>query len=45
MTLDEAKILATAVINIGSEIKDGAEHIKMSQITSENKLFELIDNL
>ena len=42
MTLDEAKILATAVINLGSEIKEGSEHIKMSQITSENKLFEFI---
>ncbi len=42
LTLDDAKILATAVINVGSDYKDSAENIKMSQISLKNKLFEFI---
>jgi len=42
LTLDDAKILATAVINVGSDYKDSAENIKMSQISLKNKLFEFV---
>ena len=42
LTLDDAKILATAVINVGSNYKDSAENIKMSQISLKNKLFEFV---
>ena len=42
LTLDDAKILATAVINVGSDYKDIAENIKMSQISLKNKLFEFV---
>ena len=42
LTLEDAKTLAVAVINLTSEVKNGADHIKMSQVNSENKLFEFI---
>ncbi|MDC0193815.1 archaeal proteasome endopeptidase complex subunit alpha [Candidatus Nitrosopelagicus sp.] len=42
LTLDDAKALAIAVINLVSEVKEGSEHIKISQINSETKLFEFI---
>ncbi len=43
LTLEDAKTLAVAVINLTSELKEGIDHIKMSQISSENKSFEFIE--
>ena len=43
MTLNDAKILATAVINLGSDFKEDTDHIKMSEIDLEKKLFRFID--
>ena len=40
--MEDAKTLAVTVINLTSEVKDGVDHIKMSQINSENKSFEFI---
>ena len=34
LTLEDAKTLAVTVINLTSEVKDGVDHIKMSQINS-----------
>lgn len=42
MSLDDAAALATASIYIGSEEKEGTKHIKMSQIKTATKLFEMI---
>ena len=42
LSLDDAKILAVAVINLGSDYKDSAENIKMSQISLDTKLFEFV---
>ena len=43
LTLDDAKTLAVAIINLVSEVKEGADHIKMSQIDSESKQFKFIE--
>ena len=43
LTLDDAKTLAVAIINLVSEVKEGANHIKMSQIDSESKQFKFIE--
>jgi len=42
LTLEDAKILAVTVINLVADVKEGAEHIKMSQINSETKSFEFV---
>jgi len=43
LTLNDAKTLAVAVINLVSEVNEGVNHIKMSQVDSESKQFEFID--
>ncbi len=43
-SLDDAAALATASIYIGSEEKEGTKHIKMSQIKTATKLFEMISD-
>ena len=43
LTLDDAKTLAVAVINLGSDYKDSSENIKMSEINSDTKLFKFIN--
>ena len=44
MSLDDAAALATASIYIGSEEKEGTKHIKMSQIKTATKLFEIVSD-
>ena len=43
LTLEDAKILATASINMVSDDTNGSEHIKISQIKSDTKKFEIVD--
>ena len=43
LTLEDAKILATASINMISDNANGSEHIKISQIKSDTKKFEIVD--
>jgi len=43
MTLDESKMLAIASINLVSDEQDAHDHIRMSQIKSDTKQFEIID--
>ena len=43
LTLEEAKMLAAASINIVSDDLKGSEHIKISQIKSDTKKFEIVD--
>ncbi len=43
MTLEESKMLAIASINMVSDDVSGSEHIKISQIKSDTKQFEIID--
>ena len=43
LTLEDAKILATASINMISDDANGSEHIKISQIKSDTKKFEIVD--
>ena len=43
LTLEEAKMLATASINMVSGDVKGSDHIKISQIKSTTKKFEIID--
>jgi len=42
MSLDDAGALAVAAIYLVSEEKEGSKHIKMSQIKSDTKKFEII---
>lgn len=42
MTIDEASILATASIYLGSEEKESIQHIRMAQIKTDTKQFEVI---
>jgi len=42
MTLEEGAALATAAINLKSEKKDGAKHVKMSWVNLDKKIFEKI---
>ena len=42
LSLEDAGALATACIYLSSEEKTGTEHIKMSQITTESKKFEIV---
>ena len=41
LSLDDAAALATASIYIASDIKEGTSHIKMSQIKTATKSFEI----
>ena len=43
MTLDESKMLAIASINLVSDEPHSHDHIKMSQIKSDTKQFEIVD--
>nr|AIF15697.1 proteasome endopeptidase complex subunit (psmA, prcA) [uncultured marine thaumarchaeote KM3_71_C08] len=43
MTLEESKMLGISSINMISDDVKGSEHIKMSQIKSDTKQFEIID--
>jgi len=43
MTLEESKILATAAVNLVSEDANSSEQIKVCQIKSDTKRFEIID--
>jgi len=43
MTLEESKMLAISSINMVSNDAKGSEHIKISQIKSDTKQFEIID--
>lgn len=42
MSLEDAAALATACIYIASDEKEGTQHIKMSQIKTDTKKFEII---
>ena len=41
MTLEEASALAVSAIYLSSDVKEGVEHIKMSQINKSTKLLEM----
>ena len=43
LTLEEAKILAIASIDMVSDDTSGSDHIKISQIKSDTKQFEIVD--
>ena len=43
MTLEESKMLAIASINMVRDDVSGSEHIKISQIKSDTKQFEIVD--
>ena len=43
MTLEESKMLSVASINMVSDDVKNSEHIKISQIKSDTKQFEIID--
>ena len=43
MTLEESKILAVAAVNLGSNDTNNPEQIKICQIKSDTKRFEIID--
>ncbi len=43
MTLEESKMLAISSINMVSNDAKGSEHIKISQIESDTKRFEIVD--
>jgi len=43
MTLEESKMLAISSINMISSDVKGSEHIKISQIKSDTKQFEIVD--
>ncbi len=42
MTLDDGAALATAAINLKSEKKDGAKHVKMSWVKQDKKVLEKV---
>ena len=44
MTLDESKMLAIASINMISDEVDDTDHIKISEIKSDTKKFEIVNN-
>ena len=43
MTLEESKMLAISSINMISDDANGSEHIRISQIKSDTKKFEIVD--
>jgi len=42
ITLDDARQLVTAAINLSEDAPDGTEHIKISQVRSDTKQFEFL---
>jgi proteasome alpha subunit len=44
MTLEESQLLAISSINMTTDDATGSEHIKISQIKSDTKQFEILDN-
>ena len=42
ITLDDARQLVTAAINLSEDAPDGIEHIKISQVRSDTKQFEFL---
>lgn len=42
LSLEDASVLATASIYLGSEDKEGTQHIRMAQIKTDSKQFEII---
>ena len=42
ISLEDASVLAAASIYLGSEDKEGTDHIRMAQIKSDTKQFEII---
>ncbi len=44
ISLEDACALATAAIYLGSDDKKGTEHIRMAQIKTDSKQFEIISN-
>ena len=42
LSLEDASVLAAASIYLGSEDKDGTQHIRMAQIKSDSKQFEIV---
>lgn len=44
LSLEDASALATAAIYLASEDKEGTNHIKMAQIKTESRKFELVDD-
>jgi len=42
VSLEDASVLATASIYLGSEDKEGTQHIRMAQIKTDSKQFEII---
>ena len=44
INLEDAGVLGAAAVYLASDIKDGTDHIKMCQIKSDTKQFELISD-
>ena len=44
ISLEDAGVLGAAAIYLASDVKDGTDHIKMCQIKSDTKQFELISD-
>ena len=42
ISLEDASILATASIYLSSEDKEGTQHIRIAQVKSDSKQFEII---
>ena len=42
ITLDDARQLVTAAINISEDAPNGTEHIKISQVRADTKQFEIL---
>ena len=45
MSLEDGAALATAAINLKSEIKDGAKHVKMSWVKKDKKILEKVPEI
>jgi len=43
-SIDEASVLATASIYLASEDKEGTQHIRIAQIKTDTKQFEIVSN-
>ena len=42
ITLDDAREIVTAAINLSEDAPDGTEHIKISQVRADTKQFEIL---
>jgi proteasome alpha subunit len=42
ITLDDARQMITAAINLSDDTTDGTEHIKISQVRADTKQFEIL---